>query len=252
MAVEGIVDIDAYLMHWARERLGYDSVIEKLDTAKVNITQKSVLYQSKSDWWTSQIEQSEYFDNPGGAVETWPYNATLDVTSKASWSLLRAFKSPKLIPFSLKLEYPVWPVDGVPLSVSLDVSQLDTKFRAATESRSEFTVSGDVTVQPYSSAHAHGKTRRCRLQGVTFTTDVIMTGSIKVVGHKRGKKFTRTEIVVGIADVLIGRESHGFQIIDNDDDQTSARCVLFRVEGVCNGDVATDSFYDVQEVNTLV
>ncbi len=88
-----------------------------------------------------------------------------------------------------------------------------------------------------------------------FTTDIIMSGSIKVQGHKKSKKWNKHELTASIVDALSTKQARslGFQVIENvSDPNAPARMVVFRVEGMCTGEAAVGTKVGVQDLVTSV
>lgn len=86
-----------------------------------------------------------------------------------------------------------------------------------------------------------------------FTTDILMSGSIKVHGHKKNKKWTKHELTASIVDALANRKAQGFHEIENPSDSAApARQVSFRFEGLCSGQAAVATRISTQDIVTSV
>jgi len=254
MALEHIVDLDFLVEHWARQRIGHDYVIEKVDTSKLEIIQRATTYSGGAEWWRNETMLEEYYDNDSEYDTTWHFSHTeKSFRSFASWSIIKAFKSSKFLQLPINLEFPSAPVGTEPLSVTFDTALLDQEVRKSTEMTSQWSTSRDIIVEPYGSVNACAGIRTCCLDNVPFMTEIHMFGSIKVKGHKRNRKLSKHEVTVSIADVLAESERHGFTTSEcSTDPATSGRFVIFRIEGMCNGVVATEAFVTSKEINSLV
>jgi len=252
--MEQIVDLDEVLMSWANHRLGYDYVVEKVDTSKLHVKQQAVIYKGGgSNWWENDSVHNEYFENESGQKQTWHFSHCIkNVRSHASWSVIKAFRSSKVLPMLISLEYPCSPKGTPPLAVTFDTAMLHQQIRKATDVVSQWSYNQDLVVDPYGSQQVDANVRTCVLDNVDFSTDITMAGSVRVVGHKRNRKFSKHEITVGIADALARREYLGFKILESFDSAGSSRYVSFRVEGMCNGRVGVEANVTTSEINTCV
>ncbi len=251
MAMDAIIDLDEVLIGWAIEKQGQDYTIDKVDTSKLQVSQKAVLYHSSQDWWRNVTVHEEYFDNDDGVPAKWFYSHKAGFQSNASWCLIRAFKSNKFVPLHINLQFPVSAENSTPLEVAFDNSNL--VLRQATTGNSEWQLSSPVTVEPYSSTHACAQVRTCRLQNVVFTTDIVLSGSIKITGHKKHRKWTKHEVTFGIAEALYDKEALGFHVHDNMSDPNGpARTVIFKVEGLCTGEVGVEPLVKQDHISSLV
>ena len=80
-----------------------------------------------------------------------------------------------------------------------------------------------------------------------------MSGTVKVVGFRKGRKWNKQEVSASIVDALSGKEALGFSIIENKNESDGpARQAVFRFEGLCSGDVGTDVNVAVSEITSLV
>ena len=93
----------------------------------------------------------------------------------------------------------------------------------------------------------------CQLKDVMFTTEIRMSGSIRVQGHKKNKKWTKHELTASVVDALASKKPLGFQVIENTmDPDAPARQISFRVEGACSGEVAVGTKVAMQDIVTSV
>ena len=81
----------------------------------------------------------------------------------------------------------------------------------------------------------------------------MMSGSIKVQGHKKNKKWTKHELTASVVDALSVKKALGFYVIENTTNMDApARQIAFRVEGTCTGEVATGTKVAMQDISTSV
>ena len=74
-----IVDLDQVLHSWASQRFGGDYVVEKIDSSKLNVQQKAVVYKGGGDWWKQQTVYEEYNDNDDKDPFTWHFSHCIKV-----------------------------------------------------------------------------------------------------------------------------------------------------------------------------
>lgn len=252
MALHQIVDIDALLEKWAKVKFGEDFAVDKIDTSKVEVKQKAVSYQSSGEWWATVNVSEDFFDNSESRPVRWVYTETVPYSSSATWTLIKAFKSSRYLPMKIDLQYPVSQEGKVPLQVQFSVNSLDQVVKSDSL-ESTWRIKEELNVAPYSSSCACAQIRTCKLHNVVFATDVYLSGTIKVVGFKKGKKWTKQESSAGIVDALSGLEAVGFSVIENKSDaQAPARQVSFRFEGVCSGQVGVEAKVHATEITSLV
>ena len=80
-----------------------------------------------------------------------------------------------------------------------------------------------------------------------------MSGSIRVQGHKKNKKWTKHELTASVVDALAAKKPLGFQVIENSiDPDMPAWQISFWVEGACSGEVAVGTKVAMQDIVTSV
>ena len=216
--------------------------------------QKAVLYQSSHDWWFYKTIHEEVFDNHDNFPATWNFSEKITSESKASWTLVKALKSSKVLPMNIILEYPVAKYGHQPLKVEFDCTKLSPAHKVLqTSNMNQFNMSEDITIDSYNSSKVIAQLQVCQLNDVMFATDIMMSGSIKVQGHKKNKKWTKHELTASVVDALAAKKALGFHVIENTTDMDApARQIAFRVEGVCSGEVGVATRVVMQDIVTSV
>jgi hypothetical protein len=220
----------------------------------------SVVYQSDQDWFGKHTAHEEIFDNSGSSNSSWQYLETVKFSSTATWTIVKGFKSNILPLTKLSVEYPIaeeskHALKGVfekPLSGQVAEAKLD----------SQWELKAAVSVKPFSMTRASAEIKTCRLNNVLFTTDVQMSGLVKVSGTTSNSKKSSSKSVkhvelTGSIEEALG-SSPGFTVIDispNDnkaDAYENLKRLCFRVEGRCSGEVGIGANVRLSEVQSLV
>lgn len=245
------VDIDEIITNWATEKLGESFTLEKIDVSKIKIAQGSTTYQSNTDWWTKDVVHEEIFDNMEEALPiTWNYTHKANYNSNITWKLLKNVKSTKYCPLKVVAQFPVAELGKDPLQVEFD-SQFPEQATKSASRDSLWDVSTYVTVKPHFSSRATSVVRTCRLENVPFCAEVQFSGTIRVLGHKKRKTWTKQELTASLADALGDRP--GFKLVENaSNPKLPAKYAVLRVEGLCSGQVGIKADAVVQDVQTLV
>lgn len=250
MAQTVCVDFDDVLSKWASEKLGAGYVVEKIDTSKIKIHQLSVVYQSSGDWYTNNVVHEELFDNSEVLPITWQYAEKVQFQSRATWRLIRGFKSSLLVVPKFHVEFPVAEDGTRPLNVTFDNAVPDQGLKTS-ERQTVYDLEDYVTVKPFSTMRANAHVRTCKLQNVMFTTDVCLTGVLRVIGHKKRKHWSKQELAASIDEVLRGHPGFNSILLGNED-ETKVKKPTFRIEGLCSGEVALSASISQTELQTLV
>ena len=252
MAIYQIIDIDDIIDRWAKQRMGDAFTIDKIDTSKVHVEQKSVIYQSSHDWWNTATVQEEYFDNDDHVPATWHFTETVPFNSEVTWTMIKAFKSKKYFPFRITLQFPVSQDGSPPVEVHFSTETLE-QVQKTGSLQSTWKLSEYITVDSYSSSRACAQIRTCKLQNVVFSTDVCISGTVKIHALKKGRKWTKQEVTASVVDALGTKEGLGFKLEENVDNASGpARHVAFRFEGLCTGEAGVEAKVDVSEIQSLV
>lgn len=250
MAQTVCVDFDEVLNKWATDKLGAGYVVEKIDTSKIKLHQLSVVYQSNEDWYANNRVHEELFDNSEVLPITWQYAEKVQFQSRATWRLIRGFKSSLFVVPKINVEFPVAEDGSRPLRVTFDNGVPDQGLKTS-ERQSVYDVTDYVTVKPFSTMRANAHVRTCKLQNVMFTTDICLMGILRVIGHKKRKHWSKQELTASIDEVLRGHPSF-HEIYLGNEGETRTRKPTFRVEGLCSGEVALAACILQSELQTLV
>ncbi len=141
--------------------------------SQVVVDQKALLYQSSHDWWCYKTVHEELFDNHENFPARWQYEEKVTSEAKATWTLIKALKSSKVLPMRLTLEYPVAKYGHEPMSVEFDCTRLSPENKAQhASSGGQFNISQNVTVQPYSSSKVCGFIRPRMILHFRFLTQL--------------------------------------------------------------------------------
>jgi len=222
------------------------------------VTQMSVVYQSEKDWFGKHTAHEEIFDNSGSNTSSWQYLETVKFPSKAIWTILKGFKSNILPITKLSVEFPMAEESKNPLKGVFEKPQPGQAAEAKVDSQWELKAA--VNVKPFSTTRASAEIKTCRLDNVLFTTDVQMSGLVKVFGTSNSKKSSKSgkhvELTGSIEEAL--GTSPGFTVIEiaSADNKADAyenlKRLCFRVEGRCSGEVGIGARVQLSEVQSLV
>lgn len=254
---QSTLDLDQILTSWAAERLG--GVVNKIDGSDVQVTQLSVVYKSDKDWFNHQKAHEEIFDNPGSSISTWKYEETVKFSSKASWTIVNGYKSSVLPPHKLHIEFPMGEESHEALRGVFEKTNAGLTVEAIGESK--WKLNSTVNVKPLSTTKASAEIKTCRLEDVPFTTDIQMSGRLKISGNSGSKKGSKpgkhVEISVNIEEALGSRPE--FTVVEtaaddviNGDAYENNKHVRFRIEGRCTGEVGIEARVRLNEVQSLV
>lgn len=253
MALNQIADIDILITQEIVDKYGTDYVVDKVDTSKLRVCQKSITYKSEEDWWITKKVDCDYLDNNTKIPERYPYHFSNCNPSSASWSIIKAFSSKKYLPMEFFLEYPVSREECAPLKVTFDVSDLGEQFRKITKDVYIMKFDADVSIKPFTTVQISSNVQSCVLKNVQFMSEIFLMGQLKIEGHKKGRSFSKHDITVDIMDALKNKEYLGFMATEiNIEGKIPTRCTSFIIEGICSGNVPVKGFVDVTEVTSLV
>jgi len=251
------VDVDQILTTWSTEKLG--GVVNRIDASDVHITQLSVVYQSNQDWFKLRKAHEEIFDNSGSNTSTWKYEENVTYPSKASWTILKGYKSSILPLHKLHIEFPIAEESHQPIQGVFEKSNAGVTVEAVGESR--WKVNSVVNVKPFSSTKVSAEVKSCRLHDVPFTTDIQMSGRLKIFGTSGSKRNSKpgkhVEIVVSIEEALGSRPEFTVTEVSlaegtNSEAYENNKKVCFRIEGRCTGEVGIEAKVKLNEVQSLV
>jgi len=252
------LDLDQILTSWAADKLGA-GVVNRIDASDVLIKQLSVIYKSNQDWFKHRKSHEEIFDNSGTNASTWNYEENVTFPSNASWTILRGYKSSVLPLLKLHIEYPIAEESHQPLKGVFEKPNAGTTVEATGESR--WKVNSTVNVKPFTSTKASAEVKTCRLNDVPFTTDIQMSGRLKISGtsgSKRNSKPGKHVEIVGTIEEALGSRPE-FTIVDssptdevNNEAYNNTKQVCFRIEGRCTGEVGIEAKVKLDEVQSLV
>ena len=279
-----VVDVDDVIRKWAERKLG--GPVEKIDASAVRQRQTAVAYRGAGEWFATRVVHEEIFDNVDGAAPAvWNYAETVAFPSSARWTMTHGYRSRLLPASAVVVEFPAAEDGKAPLTVTFDAkptvpaaadpidlcsADRDEDIGSghiATKSAdnsgdgggggdtttstigSSWNLTATVRVLPFSSVRVSAEVRTCRLDDVHFSTDVELSGVVKITGGGNGKS---SSISASIADALAN--TVGVNVLEGDDDGddgaggsgdenvddssiTSCRRARFHVEGRCSGEV---------------
>ena len=213
----------------------------------------------------SSVLHERVYENDGDFCETWQYSNSYRLQSDVTWSLTRALKSNKLLPFDLHLEFPAVASsagEANPPSCVFHNTDFSQAFHEKCfTGKDEWNIAREVSCDPYSSTHVCAILKTCTLRSAVFHTELRFSGKIQVTvppgkGSKK-KGVQHIEDIVCAMDALgeAGRVSNllknkdpsngtqpseTFTVLESLGLDTHSKQLCFRFEGLCSGMLATD------------
>ena len=272
-AKPNLSEFDKLVHDWASEKLYNGFTRESIDFSDVKVKQRPVIYHKLEEFLHIEKCFEEEFDNPGNMHIDWVYLQDFTAESHITWSIKNAFSSKYLPLQEVKLLAP--PVDDDLVKLDADKVNIDALYRTAqaaaeninNDAKQEqepekeggiafsvqrsfpqrFDLRKSITVAPFAKNSASTEIRSWRLNSCKFYSEFVISGFVKIIGHKKRKNWIREETRVGVEDLFRGREH--FEVIKSFQSEPE---VIYKMLGECSGDVMAGCRILTQELETTV
>ena len=253
MASEGslpCLDLDDVLQTWAAEALGENYVVEDVDVAQVKVSQGEVTYHSPGgNMFLVKELEPEMYDNENTLPVTWSYVSSVEYPCTASWRLTDGVKSVLLQMPNLHIFVPgMESSQQRRLAVSLSQPHPSAEEASVTETFRK-DLQAHVTVQPFSTSRASAHLKICKGVNVTFSVGILLSGQVKIVGHRKRKNWSKQEVISDISEIL---QTSGLAQSSGHLSKNNSKEFCLMVNGVCDVDFCLHADVCITELETLV